>query len=226
MVAESTEDWLVNIPDNSEVRVGLIFAHGAGVGKDHEFMEAVAQALYAANIAVIRFDFPYMCKIRETSTHRPPDKMDVLEASFKSIIIAAEKSFPTIQWSLAGKSLGGRVATHVLADSEFTYCANSKNMRTAACLGYPFHPPKKPESLRVDNLNAVENTLLIFQGTRDVFGTTDDVREYSLNSNVLVHWLEDGDHDLHPRKSSGLTFDQHLAEFTSQIAAFLLENYP
>ena len=69
------------------------------------------------------------------------------------------------------------------------------------CLGYPFHPPGKPEQLRTKHLLALKTPTLIFQGTRDEFGTRDEVASYRLSDSIEVLWLEDGDHDLRPRKS-------------------------
>ena len=219
-------DWLVNIPSGVECGFGLIFAHGAGAGKDHDFMETVAQALCNTGIAVIRFNFPYMDTIKITGKRRPPDKMDVLINCFKDNLTAAETVYPSIAWSLAGKSLGGRVATHLLADSDATIDSVTKQKRSAICFGYPFHPPQKPETLRVENLNAIDNELLILQGTRDIFGTSEEVKNYSLNANVNIIWLEDGDHDLQPRKRSGYTFEQHLVEMINGAHEFLNRSEP
>ena len=89
------------------------------------------------------------------------------------------------------------------------------------CLGYPFHPLGKPEQLRTAHLGSLHTPTLICQGTRDAFGTRDEVAGYTLSESIELEWLEDGDHDLRPRKGiSGFTHAQHLASTADAIAAF------
>jgi predicted alpha/beta-hydrolase family hydrolase len=87
------------------------------------------------------------------------------------------------------------------------------------CLGYPFHPPGRPEQLRTRHLEALATPALICQGTRDPFGTHDEVETYRLSPAIRVVWLEDGDHDLRPRKAvSGLSAADHLATVAREVA--------
>ena len=86
------------------------------------------------------------------------------------------------------------------------------------CLGYPFHPPGRPEQLRTAHLEAIKCPVLIVQGTRDEFGVPDEVSTYPLSKAVRVLWLEDGDHDLRPRKAiSGFTVAQHLKTMADTV---------
>jgi predicted alpha/beta-hydrolase family hydrolase len=90
------------------------------------------------------------------------------------------------------------------------------------CLGYPFHPPGKPQQLRTKHLEALKTPALIFQGTRDPFGGPDEVAAYQLAPRTEVHWLDDGDYDLRPRKSiTGLTAADHLASVAAMIAIWV-----
>jgi predicted alpha/beta-hydrolase family hydrolase len=89
------------------------------------------------------------------------------------------------------------------------------------CFGYPFHPPGKPERMRVDHLLIMTTPALIYQGTRDPFGKPDELASIPLSSAVILHWLEDGNHDLKPRKASGLDQSEHLAAVASSVSAFV-----
>jgi predicted alpha/beta-hydrolase family hydrolase len=94
-------------------------------------------------------------------------------------------------------------------------------IRGLVCLGYPFHPPEKPEQLRTAHLRELRIPTLICQGTRDPFGTRDEVPGYDLSPAIEVHWLEDGDHDLRPRKAiSGRSYAENLTEAADAVAAF------
>jgi uncharacterized protein len=88
-------------------------------------------------------------------------------------------------------------------------------------LGYPFHPPAKPEQLRTKHLAKLQTPTLICQGTRDEFGTRDEVSNYALSDRIEILWLEDGDHDLRPRKSvSGFSTADHLKTVAETVRAW------
>jgi predicted alpha/beta-hydrolase family hydrolase len=89
------------------------------------------------------------------------------------------------------------------------------------CLGYPFHPVGKPDRLRVEHLRTIQTPTLILQGTRDPFGSREEVESYRLSSVVTVHWLEDGNHDFTPRKSSGRAAEQNWQEAIAAVVAFV-----
>ena len=87
------------------------------------------------------------------------------------------------------------------------------------CLGYPFHPPGKPTQLRTAHLAGLRTPALICQGTRDEFGTRDEVAGYALSDRIELLWLEDGDHDLKPRKTvSGFTAADHLKTIATTVS--------
>jgi predicted alpha/beta-hydrolase family hydrolase len=109
--------------------------------------------------------------------------------------------------------MGGRVAS-LLADELYT----ARRIAGLLCLGYPFHPPGRPEQLRTAHLAGLATPTLICQGTRDPFGPREEVETYGLSRAIELFWLEDGDHDLKPRKSvSGLTAAQHLAAVADRV---------
>ncbi len=112
--------------------------------------------------------------------------------------------------------MGGRVASMV-ADGLLA----EGRIAGLLCLGYPFHPPEKPAQLRTAHLMTLETPTLICQGTRDPFGTKDEVPGYRLPERIRFLWLEDGDHDLKPRKSiSGFTAADHLATMARTVKAW------
>ena len=197
--------FLLDGPDGAPLTVAL--AHGAGGAMDSPFMNAIAEGLAAAGLRTARFEFPYMADRRKDDKLRPPDRIDVLRDSWLEAIAALGADDLVI----GGKSLGGRVASLV---------AEQAQVRGLVCLGYPFHPPDKPEALRVGHLLDMRMPVLILQGTRDPFGRPAAVRNTALPPNVRIHWLADGDHSFKPRKSSGVTEAANLAEAVSAIVDF------
>ncbi len=112
--------------------------------------------------------------------------------------------------------MGGRVAS-MLADELHA----EARVSGLVCLGYPFHPPGKPEQLRTAHLEGLKTPALICQGTRDPFGGKDEVPSYPLAPSIEIVWLEDGDHDLKPRKSiSGFTAADHMKRMASEVRRF------
>ena len=193
----------------------FIFAHGAGADSNSLFMNDMAKRIAALGVFVIRFDFPYMEKRREDGKKRPPDRAPKLIDDWNAVI--ADLNRPCV---IGGKSMGGRIASMV-AMSEY----HSNLIKGCACLGYPFHPPGKPDKQRTEHLMAIHKPILIVQGTRDTMGTDSDVVSYGLDSEIAFAWLEDGNHDLKPRKASGYTHEQHLQAAAEAIAEFVKERF-
>jgi hypothetical protein len=197
-------DLLIDAP--KKARAVLYLAHGAGAPMDTPFMSTLAEGLAAEGVRVVRFEFAYMAA-RRAGTRRPPERMPALEAYFLSAIRRSR-----LPLFVGGKSMGGRVATRI---------ANSVGARGVLAYGYPFHPPKQPAQLRVEHLGALRAPCLIVQGTRDPFGTPDEVARYPLGAQVRVHWLDDGDHSFVPRKLSGRTSAQNMREAIAISAQFV-----
>lgn len=199
-------EFLRSGPETSDK--ALVLAHGAGAGMRSPFMEFFAAGLAARDIAVIRFEFPYMREIGKTGRRRPPNPLAILERSWRGVIaeLAPQRLI------IGGKSMGGRVASLVADDS---------GVAGLVCLGYPFHPPGKPEKRRTAHLAALKTPTLICQGMRDPFGTRDDVTSYNLSPAIELFWLEDGNHSLEPRRASGLTAQDNWNRSMDRIARFV-----
>jgi predicted alpha/beta-hydrolase family hydrolase len=187
----------------------LILAHGAGASMDSPFMDRVAAGVAAAGVRVVRFEFPYMRARRESGGRRPPDRMPALLDAWNETIDALG---PASGLVIGGKSMGGRVASLV---------ADERGVAGLVCLGYPFHPPGKPDRLRTEHLAGLRTPTLILQGTRDPFGSPAEIAGYSLSRTIEVRFLEDGDHSFKPRVRSGRTEKQNLGEAIERIAAFV-----
>lgn len=184
----------------------FLFAHGAGAPMDSDFMKAVAELLAERGVSVARFEFPYMASRRGGGKKRPPDRQPRLLEAFRE---AAAEAGGLHRVFLGGKSMGGRMATLLAAEEP---------CRGVVCFGYPFHPPGKPERLRTEHLETMTVPTLICQGERDPFGRREEVAGYQLSPAITLHWLEDGDHDLKPRKASGRTHEQNLREAVEAAA--------
>lgn len=187
----------------------LILAHGAGAPMDSEFMERMAVLLAQLGVGVIRFEFAYMQQRREHGSKRPPDRQPVLLERWRQVIAQFRSTEPLF---IGGKSMGGRMATLIADEVAVSGCV---------CLGYPFHPPSKPEQTRTEHLQDLSTPTLIVQGTRDALGNQEEVGSYALSPGIHLHWLEDGDHDLKPRVRSGYTHEQHLQSAARAIADFV-----
>jgi predicted alpha/beta-hydrolase family hydrolase len=181
-----------------EAPVSLVLAHGAGAPMDSPFMAHLAEGLGARGLRIARFEFPYMAARRRDGKKRPPDRAPVLLETWRAVI--AEFCGPGggpgggPDLAIGGKSLGGRMASLI---------ADEIGVGALVCLGYPFHPPGRPEKLRTEHLETLETPCLILQGERDPLGTRDEVAGYSLSPAIRLAWCPDGDHSFKPRKASG-----------------------
>lgn len=179
----------------------VLLAHGAGAPMDTEFMSFFANALVNAGHQSIRFEFPYMTKRRQDAKKRPPDRQPKLIDAFAHVLRhISEHGGNKQRLFIGGKSMGGRMATLVAAEKHETF-----DISGAFALGYPFHPPGKPSSLRTDHFSEISVPVLICQGERDTFGNKTEVPGYDIPETFKINWLPDGNHDLAPRKASGLT---------------------
>ncbi|MGB5545345.1 MAG: alpha/beta family hydrolase [Polyangiales bacterium] len=176
---------------------------------DSPFMNAIAEEVAAAGIEVIRFEFEYMAKRREDGKRRGPDRAaKLIDCLQKAIDLVG----PPGEVVIGGKSMGGRIATMI---------ADEVSVAGVLCLGYPFHPPGKPERLRTAHLGSMTTPTLIVQGTRDRFGTEEEVATYSLSPSIELAWIQDGDHSFKPRKKSGRTLEQNLEAAATAAVGFI-----
>lgn len=194
--------------DGDPAAPALVLAHGAGAPADSDWMNTVTRLLVERGLRVVRFEFPYMAQRRTSGMRRAPDREPVLMATWREVI----EHVGTAAF-IGEKSMGGRIATMVAAEQP---------VAGVVCFGYPFHPPGRPERLRTAHLAALQAPALIVQGTRDPFGSREEVASYALPSTIRIHWMEDGDHDLRPRGGSGRSHGEALREACDAAAAFVL----
>jgi predicted alpha/beta-hydrolase family hydrolase len=175
-------------------------------------MNAMAQAVAERGLRVARFEFGYMAA-RRSGERKPPPRAEFLKPEYIAAVRALGDGGSVI---IGGKSMGGRVASMVADD----LYAEGK-IAGLLCLGYPFHPAGKPAQLRTEHLMELKTPALICQGTRDGFGTPAEVSGYDLSGQIEMLWLEDGDHDLKPRKRvSGYTEADHFRTMAETVDAW------
>ena len=189
----------------------LLFVHGAGSGQESFFMRQFATRVAAHGVQLITLDFAYMRQMNQEGRRRPPPRVERLvdELRHWHEQIATVKGLPL--W-IGGKSMGGRVASMLAAQQ---YVAG------VIITGYPFHPPRSPDKLRLSHWPAVVAPALILQGERDSFGRRCEVEAYELPANVQVEWLPTGDHDFKPLRSSGLDQCTLLQQASQTTAEFI-----
>lgn len=204
-------DFLFDGPEDA--RATVLLAHGAGAPMDSNSMIAAAKALAAEGLRVARFEFGYMAGRRTGDGRKPPPRAESAMPEYVAAIEALGTKGPLI---IGGKSMGGRVASMV-ADEVFA----AGKVAGLLCLGYPFHPPGRPAQLRTKHLETLRCPALIVQGTRDEFGVPDEVATYPLSDAIRVLWLEDGDHDLKPRKISGHSAAGHMKTMAATVADWI-----
>lgn len=170
----------------------LIFAHGAGAAMDSPFLEKFAALLAGQNLCVHRFEFSYMAGRRTGGSRRPPPKAETLLDEWREAARSVRASLRKGQrLVIGGKSMGGRVASMVAQE-----LYEGEKISGLVCVGYPFHPPAKPAQLRTAHLAHLTCPTLVVQGTRDPFGTREEVAGYALADAIAIAWIENGDHDL------------------------------
>jgi uncharacterized protein len=164
----------------------LVLAHGAGAGQQHPFMTTAAKGFASRGIDVVTFDFPYMRERRQV-----PDRAPVLEKAFQEVVAAAREWSSARMLFIGGKSMGGRMATHLGA-------ARLGGLSGIVVFGYPLHPPGKPQQLRVEHLPSIAVPVLIVQGERDTFGTPEELRSVlaSMKVSIELQIVPRGDHSL------------------------------
>ncbi len=202
------DDWLRDGPDDAAQTV--VLAHGAGAPMDSPFMERMALGLSGRGLRVVRFEFPYMQRRRESGMRKPPDMAPKLVNAWRDVI---DRLGGGSRLHIGGKSMGGRIASMI---------ADEVGARGLVCLGYPFHPPGRPDRLRVAHLKDLETPTLIVQGERDALGSREEIDGYELTRSIRIAYLNDGDHSFKPRKSSGRTYEQNMNQAIAAVADFVV----
>jgi predicted alpha/beta-hydrolase family hydrolase len=178
--------------------VSLILGHGAGAGQNSAFMVKFAAELASRGIETITFNFAYT-----EAGRRVPDRNDRLEAAWRRVIAAyrnGEFGAQTRRLAIGGKSMGGRIASQVAA-------VDGEGIAGLVFLGYPLHPPGRPDKLRSAHLPQIRVPMLFVQGSRDTFGTPQELTPIlnTLHAPAELCVLEDGDHSFKVRKTAPLS---------------------
>ena len=200
------------LSDGPENAPALLLAHGSGAPMDTPFMNEFTAFAVDSGIRIVRFEFEFMAGRRTTGKKRPPPKAEKLIGEFQAAL--AQIRAPAI--FIGGKSLGGRVASMMARQ-----CFNDGKISGLVCLGYPFHPPGKPEALRTAHFSDYNCPTLICQGENDPFGKRVEIETYDLPDSFQFHWAPFGNHDMTPPKRSGLTSADNWQAAALAVAKFM-----
>jgi predicted alpha/beta-hydrolase family hydrolase len=220
IVSESDRVNALLYASSKKDRVGMtvILGHGAGSNQLSPFMRLFASGLAVRGFDAMTFNFVYMDQGR-----RVPDPKAKLEGCYRAVIKAAtqHKKLKGNRLAIGGKSMGGRIASQVAAATE-----NANEIAALVFLGYPLHPPGKPEQLRDAHLNDIRAPMLFVQGSRDAFGTPDELRSVikRLHLPATLYAIEGGDHSLKVPKSAGIPQEQIYQTTMDEIARWLGSN--
>jgi uncharacterized protein len=198
---------IVNGPD--EATATIVLAPGAGADMRAEFMEVFAAGLGARALRVVRFNFAYAEQGRKS-----PDRQPVLEETYRAIVDHVRTAISPDKLVLGGKSMGGRIASHIVA--------SGTEVDGLVFLGYPLHPPGRPERIRDAHLYELKTPMLFVEGTRDPFcplETLEAVRA-KITAPTDLFVVEDGDHSLKVRKSSGRSTAEAWQEAIDAVAGW------
>ena len=199
-------------PDPAPAGPTIILAHGAGLPQTSPFMVDFAQGLARRGCHAVTFNFLYTEQGR-----RLPDRAPVLEGCFRDVVAAVRvrpelASGPLV---IGGKSMGGRMATHLAAQG-------LADLAGVVVLGYPLHPPGKPQQLRVEHLARIREPMLVVQGEGDAFGTPEELRPVLAPLGaVTLHVVEGGDHSFKVSRRGPVRQDDIYARIQDEIVRWI-----
>ncbi|HEY2934375.1 MAG TPA: alpha/beta fold hydrolase [Acidobacteriota bacterium] len=194
----------------------LLLAHGAGAGQRSDFMVRFAQGLAERGIQVVTFNFPYM-----ESGRRLPDPGDKLESCYRAVVLNVRRQLsPSGPLVIGGKSLGGRIASQLAAKDR----GISEQLSGLVFLGYPLHPPGKPQQLRDRHLAGIPVPMLFIQGSRDAFGTPAELEPVlqKVGDQAKLWVVEGGDHSLKVPKKSAMSQEDVYERAMDEICNWLV----
>jgi uncharacterized protein len=195
----------------AEARWLLVLGHGAGAGMNHPFMESLANELAEADVATLRYQFPYM-----ENRRRAPDRPDVLTATVAAAVRAASDSAPGLPVLAGGKSMGGRMTSQAAAQGLLP------DVKALVFFGFPLHPPGQPGVKRADHLAKVAAPMLFLQGTRDTLADLTLLRPICarLGARATLHVIETADHSFHVLKSAKRSDAEVMRELAQTTASW------
>ena len=189
----------------------LALAHGAGAGMRHPFLTTLAHELAEAQVATLRYQFPYMEQQR-----RVPDTPAVLTATVRAAVRAAAGAAPELPLLAGGKSLGGRMTSTAAAREPL------EGVCGIVFFGFPLHPPNRPGTKRAEHLARVGVPMLFLQGTRDALANLDLLRPVcaGLESRATLRVIAEADHSFHVLKRSGKNDAEIVRELAQAVASW------
>jgi len=213
--SDSVSALLYSAPKKLRTGSTLILGHGAGANQLSGFMRLFANGLAERGLDIVTFNFLYMEQGRHV-----PDPKPKLEACYLSVINTASKHIKLKgnRIAIGGKSMGGRIASQVAAQPE-----GAQAVGALVLLGYPLHPPGRPDKLRDSHLPEIKAPMLFIQGSRDTFGSPDELRAVFKKHHLdpTLHVVEGGDHSLKVPKSLGVPQDEIYAAAMDRIVSWL-----
>jgi hypothetical protein len=193
----------------------LVLAPGAGGPHTHPYLVGMAGGLASRGIEVVTFNFPYA-----EDGRRAPDRLPVLESTYRAVIRHVRGRTTSHPLYIGGKSMGGRVASTVAAAGD----DDLRHVAGLVFLGYPFHPPGRRDARRLVHLPAVGRPMLFLQGSRDPFGSPDEVMSATRRlAEATVEIVDGGDHSLRVRKKWPVAQADVDAGIQARIAAWIRE---
>ena len=195
----------------ADARLLYVLAHGAGAGMRHPFLEAISQRLAEQGIATLRYQFRYM-----EQRSRRPDPPAVAAATVRAAVVEAARLAPGLPLVAGGKSFGGRMTSTAQAEEPLP------GVRGLVFLGFPLHPPGRPDDTRAEHLARVTIPMLFLQGTRDEFADLELLRPVvkRLGDRAALHLVESGDHSFKVPKKSGRSEGDVMGELGSAIVTW------
>ena len=215
---ESVTALLYPAAKKNRAGVTVVLGHGAGASQTSGFIVMFAKGLAARGLDVMTFNFVYMEQGRSV-----PDHKHKLESCFRAVIETAlkHKKLKNNRVVIGGKSMGGRIASQVMAGENREALAN--DVVGLVFLGYPLHPPGQPTKLRVEHLEHIKKPMLFVQGTRDALGTPEEIKPFvkNLRPAAKIHEIEGGDHSFKAPKKFGLSPDQIFETSMDEIDCWI-----
>jgi len=198
----------------TDARLLYVLAHGAGAGMRHPFLEAISQRLAEQGIATLRYQFRYM-----EQRSRRPDPPAVAAATVRAAVVEAARFAPGLPLVAGGKSFGGRMTSTAQGEEPLP------GVRGLVFLGFPLHPPGRPDDTRAEHLARVTIPMLFLQGTRDEFADLELLRPVvkRLGDRATLHLVEGGDHSFKVPKKSGRSEGEVMGELARAIVTWSLK---
>ena len=209
---ESVTARLYPAPKKNRARVTIVLGHGAGADQMSAFMRMAAEGLAARGLDAVTFNFLYKEQGRSM-----PDPKARLESCYRAVIDTAlkNKKLKDNKLVIGGKSMGGRIASQVAA-------AEGDRVAGLVFLGYPLHPPGRPDKLRDQHFQEIQAPMLFVQGSRDAFGTADEIRATVKKHRLpaTLYMIEGGDHSFKVSKSTGVPQQEVYETVMDEVAAW------